>query len=111
MPAPVLAPPAAEIRPTDPDRTACFALRMDPDPSALARALEPFAKRGLVPSSVQARLLEAEEELCIDVRVRGLTRQESDYIARTLSTVPLMRQVLTSERRAAPNRAAEELAA
>jgi len=104
-----LTPPPAEARPVDPDRTACFSIVADPDPAALARLLEPFAKRGLVPQSVHSRLLEAEEELCVDLQVRALTREESEYIARTLRTVPLVRQVLTSERRSI--RAAEGLAA
>lgn len=102
MPAPThtltLTPPPAEARPTDPDRTACFAVLADPDPATLPRVLEFFAKRGLVPASVQARLFEAEESLHVDVQVRTLTREESDYIARCLRAVPLVRQVLTSER-------------
>lgn len=95
---PVLAPPPAEARPTDPNRTACFAVVADLDPGSLPRVLEFFAKRGLVPASVQARHLEAEECLHVDVQVRTLTRDESDYIARCLRAQPLVRQVLTSER-------------
>ncbi|WP_292903221.1 hypothetical protein [Niveispirillum sp.] len=95
---PVLAPPPAEARPTDPNRTACFAVLADPDPGSLPRVLEFFAKRGLVPASVQARHFEAEECLHVDVQVRTLTRDESDYIARCLRAQPLVRQVLTSER-------------
>lgn len=95
---PTLAPPPAEARPTDPNRTACFAVLADPDPGSLPRVLEFFAKRGLVPASVQARHFEAEECLHVDVQVRTLTRDESDYIARCLRAQPLVRQVLTSER-------------
>lgn len=102
MPVPVLTPPPAEARPTDPDRTACFAIVAEADPGVLPRLLEPFAKRGLVPSSVQARFVEAEEELLVDVQVRTLTRAESDYVARCLRAMPLVRQVLTSERHPAP---------
>jgi acetolactate synthase small subunit len=94
------------MRPTDPDRTACFALLAEPDPASLPRLLEPFAKRGLVPSAVQCRLLEETEELSVDLQVRGMTREESDYVARTLRALPLVRQVLTSERRTAPLQAA-----
>lgn len=101
MSMPTLTPPVGEARPTDPDRTACFAIVADPDPGALPRLLEPFAKRGLVPASVQARFLEAEEELVVDVQVRTLTRDESDYVARSLRALPLVRQVLTSERHSA----------
>jgi len=96
---PPLAPPAAECRPTDPDRMACFALLADPDPASLSRVLEPFAKRGLVVSAVQARLLEPEGELSVDIQIRGMTREESEYVARSLRTIPLVHQVLTSERR------------
>lgn len=95
---PALAPPPAEARPTDPNRTACFAVLAEPDPGSLPRVLEFFAKRGLVPASVQSRLFEADESLHVDVQVRTLTRDESDYIARCLRAMPLVRQVLTSER-------------
>ena len=95
---PTLAPPPTETRASDPDRTACFAVLADPDPGALPRVLAFFAKRGLVPASVQARHFEAEESLHVDVQVRTLTRDESDYIARCLRALPLVRQVLTSER-------------
>ncbi|MFC7332578.1 hypothetical protein [Rhodocista pekingensis] len=98
MALPALQPPPPEARPVDLTRTACFHVLADPDPGTLPRLLEPFAKRGLVPSSVQVRLLELEEELSIDLQVRTLTRDESDYIARSLRAVPLVRQVLTSER-------------
>jgi acetolactate synthase small subunit len=98
MPAPTLTPPPQEQRPTDPGRTACFAVLAEPDPASLPRVLELFAKRGLVPSSVQSRLFEPDETLHIDVQVPTLTRDESDYIARCLRAIPLVRQVLTSER-------------
>jgi len=93
-----LTPTPAEARPTDPHRTACFSVMAEPDPASLPRVLEFFAKRGLVPASVQSRLFEAEECLHVDVQVRTLTREESDYIARCLRAMPLVRQVLTSER-------------
>lgn len=98
MATPVLTPPPAEARPSDPNRTACFAVLAEADPGALPRVLELFAKRGLVPSSVQARLFEPEDSLHVDVQVRTLTREESDYIARCLRALPMVRQVLTSER-------------
>lgn len=98
MATPTLAPPPQETRPTDPDRTACFAVVAEPDPGTLPRVLELFAKRGLVPSSVQSRLFEAEDALHVDVQVPTLTRDESDYVARCLRAIPLVRQVLTSER-------------
>lgn len=98
MPVVALTPPPAEARPTDPNRTACFAVLAEPDPASLPRVLEFFAKRGLIPASVQSRLFEAEECLHVDVQVRTLTRDESDYIARCLRAQPLVRQVLTSER-------------
>ncbi|WP_051329887.1 hypothetical protein [Niveispirillum irakense] len=98
MPAPTLTPPPQEARPTDPNRTACFAVVAEPDPASLPRVLELFAKRGLIPSSVQSRLFDGEDSLQVDLQVPTLTRDESDYVARCLRAIPLVRQVLTSER-------------
>jgi hypothetical protein len=44
------------------------------------------------------RHFEAEDCMHVDVQVRTLTRDESDYIASCLRAQPLVRQVLTSER-------------
>ncbi len=98
QPALALTPPPLEARPVDPARVACFGIVSEPDPGALPRLLEPFAKRGLVPVSVNVRLLEAEEQLVTDIQVRSLTRDESDYVARVLRTIPVVRQVVTTER-------------
>lgn len=93
-----LTPPPQETRPTDPLRVACFGIVSDADPGALPRLLEPFAKRGLVPSSVNVRHLEVEDQLVTDIQVRSLTRDDSDYVARVLRTIPVVRQVVTTER-------------
>ncbi|HYE50408.1 MAG TPA: hypothetical protein VEB20_12520 [Azospirillaceae bacterium] len=93
---PTLAPPAAETRPVDPDSRFCFAVLADPDPGALPRLMELFAKRWLVPTSVQSRLVEGE--LAVDLQVPGLARAEGDHIARQMRTIPFVRQVLMSER-------------
>lgn len=97
-PALALVPPPPEARPVDPLRVACFGIVSEPDPGALPRLLEPFAKRGLVPLSIAVRHLEAEEQLVTDIQVRGLPRDESDYVARALRTIPVVRQVVTTER-------------
>ena len=95
---PTLAPPAAEARPVDPHRRACYAVLADPDPGALPRLLELFAKLWLVPNAVQARLLDGGSELAVDLQVDGLARDQSDHIARRMRAMPGVRQVLMSER-------------
>lgn len=98
LPAFALNPPPQETRPVDPSRVACFGIVSDADPGALPRLLEPFAKRGLVPLSVHVRLPTAEDHLVTDIQVRTLTRAESDYVARLLRAIPMVRQVVTTER-------------
>ena len=98
MSMPTLAPPAIEARPVDPHRRACYAVLANPDPGALPRLLELFAKLWLVPNAVQARLLDSGAELAVDLQVDGLTRDQSDHIARRMRSMPGVRQVLMSER-------------
>ncbi|WP_236024944.1 hypothetical protein [Arenibaculum pallidiluteum] len=95
---PALAAPAAEARPHDPARTACFAVHAASDPGVMPRVLELFAKRGLVPSSWHSRVSLGGEELVIDIQMQGMVRQESDYVAACLRGIPSVDCVLTSER-------------
>ena len=78
--------------------TACFAVRAAADPGSLPRILEIFAKRGLVPSSVQARLTgEAEPALSIDLQVTGLEPAMVEIVAETLRQIWVVERVLTAE--------------
>jgi hypothetical protein len=99
MSLPALAAPAAETRPVDVSRTACFAVHAVADPGVMPRVLELFAKRGLVPSSWHSRVDGAEaDELVIDIQMAGMVRHESDYVAACLRNIPEVGCVLTSER-------------
>jgi hypothetical protein len=99
MPMPQLSAPAIEPRPFDPATTACFSIVACADAGVMSRVMELFAKRGLVPTSWHSRLGGfRDDELSIDVQVRGMMRAESDYVAACLRQIPTVDCVLTSER-------------
>ena len=65
------------------------------DPSSLARVIEQFVLRDLVPSRVSARLVEGTDpELRIDVDVAGLEDQEAEHVARRIGAFPCVLRVL-----------------
>ena len=65
------------------------------DPSSLARVIEQFVLRDLVPSRVSSRLVEGTDpELRIDVDVAGLEDQEAEHVARKLGQFPCVMRVL-----------------
>jgi len=77
---------------------ACFAVRAAADPGSLPRILEIFAKRGLVPSSVQARLTgDAEPALSVDLQVAGMEPALVEIVAETLRQIWVVERVLTAE--------------
>ncbi len=77
---------------------ACFAVRAAADPGSLPRILELFAKRGLVPSSVQARLTgDDEPALSVDLQVTGLEPQMVEILAESLRQIWVVERVLTAE--------------
>lgn len=91
---------ADRVVPTEQTRlsTACFAVRAAADPGSLPRILEIFAKRGLVPLSVQARLTgEAEPALSVDLQVAGLEAAMVEILAETLRQIWVVERVLTAE--------------
>ena len=91
-----LAAPAAESRPTDPNRLVRFALRADADPGTLPRVLELFAKRGLVPLSLSSRLL--GDELAVEVETSGMVAAESNHVGNCLRQIPMVLTVTGTER-------------
>ncbi|MDQ2104389.1 hypothetical protein [Azospirillum isscasi] len=92
----VLAAPAAESRPSDPNRLVRFAVRADADPGTLPRVLELFAKRGLVPLSLNGRLL--GDELTVEVEVSGMVAAESNHVGNCLRQIPMVLAVTVTER-------------
>ena len=79
--------------------TACFALSARPEPGLLLRVLEPFAKRGLVPSRCHAVCGAGGDELVIDLQIAGLEPVLVELIAASLRQIVGVESVLTAEKR------------
>ena len=78
---------------------ACFSVHAHAEPGVMPRVLELFAKRGLVPSAWQSSTSGTDEaELTIDIQMRGLGRDVTDYIAACLRQIAFVEVVLTSEK-------------
>jgi hypothetical protein len=81
-------------------RTACFSVHARAEPGIMPRVLELFAKRGLVPSSWHSATGgPAENELTIDIQMRGMPAQTADFIAGRLRQIADVELVLTSLKR------------
>ena len=78
--------------------TACFAISARAEPAVMPRVLEPFAKRGLVPSRWHA-VCGAGDELTIDLQVAGIDPALVELIAASLRQIVGVESVLTSEKR------------
>ena len=82
--------------------TACFSVQAAAEPSVMARVLELFAKRGLVPSRLHADVGGQGETLTIDVQMEGLEPEVAAYMARCMRQIAYVDCVLTSERGRVP---------
>lgn len=80
----------------------CIGIVMLPDPGALARAIEPFAKLGLVPRSVNSRLFAEAGRLEIDIQIEGMPDEQALRIANYLRSLPLTLQVVTAQKYQVP---------
>jgi|SRR6266478_2409798 len=79
--------------------TACFSVHAHAEPGVMPRVLELFAKRGLVPSAWQSSTSGTDEaQLTIDIQMRGLGRDVTNYIAACLRQIAFVEVVLTSEK-------------
>lgn len=98
----VVAPTAPQAsddsREVIPSRVVTFSLRASADPGVLPRALELFAKRGLVPLSLRSELAATLDILAVEIEIQGMGRRESDHVANCLRTIPMICQVMTSDR-------------
>ncbi|HUN48031.1 MAG TPA: hypothetical protein VMU85_15985 [Stellaceae bacterium] len=83
--------PAAEL-------TACFSVHAQANPGVMPRVLELFAKRALVPTSWTSRV-GPEQDLTIDIQMRGMDTELTDYVANCLRQIVGVQVVLTSEKR------------
>jgi len=78
--------------------TACFFVHARAEPGVMPRVLELFAKRGLVPSYCRSSISGNDgSELTIDIKMRGLGRDTTDYIAACLRQIVFVDVVLTSQ--------------
>jgi len=92
-------PLLATVADDDPSVTACFSVHAHAEPGVMPRVLELFAKRGLVPSAWQSSTSGTDEaELTIDIQMRGLGRDVTDYIAACLRQIAFVEVVFTSEK-------------
>jgi hypothetical protein len=84
--------------------TVCFAISARPEPAVMPRVLEPFAKRGLVPTRWHAVCggangQAAADELVIDIQIAGLEPALVELIAASLRQIVGVESVLTAEKR------------
>lgn len=81
----------------------CFSIDVEPNPGAMARVLEQFAKRGLVPTRWHSDVIDAEA-MQIDIQVVGLSSAVGQDIARGLRSIIGVHGVLTDSRAAHTDR-------
>ena len=79
------------------ESTACFSVHAVASPGIMPRVLELFAKRGLVPSSWTSRV-GAEQDLTIDIQMRGMEGELTAYVAACLRQIVGVEVVLVSQK-------------
>lgn len=78
-------------------QTACFSVVGVADPNLLHRLLEPFAKRGLIPSRVHADS-DPEDRLFVDIQVGDMDQDLAGRIGAGLRQVIGVEMVLVSSK-------------
>ena len=87
---------AASAAETSFPQTAYFSVHARAEPGVMPRVLELFAKRGLVPSGWRSWVSGADRNgLTIEIEMRGLGRDITDYIAACLRQIACVEAVLT----------------
>jgi hypothetical protein len=69
-----------------------FAVRGLLEPSVLSRVIEMFVLRDLIPHQVASRAV--DDELRIDLAVRGLSAQQAEHLAQRIRQFPAVLGVL-----------------
>jgi hypothetical protein len=82
----------------------CFSLLSLPEAGVMARVLEQFAKRGLLPTRWFSDVDCETGLLQIDIQVAGLTAASGEDIGRCLGAVVGIQQVLTGTKSVLSNR-------
>ena len=83
----------------------CFSIDVIPDPGAIARVLDQFAKRGLVPTRWHSDVLDSDA-MQIDIQIVGLPADLGQDIARCLRSIVGVQGVLTAGKAAHTDRRA-----
>jgi len=87
---------AASVAETSLSETAYFFVHAQAEPGVMPRVLELFAKRGLVPSVWHSAVSEADQaRLTIEIQMRGLGHEITDYVAACLRQIASVEAVLT----------------
>jgi acetolactate synthase small subunit len=81
----------------------CFSIDVVPDPGTMARVLEQFAKRGLVPTRWHSDVIDSDA-MQIDIQIVGLPSTLGQDIARCLRSVVGVHCVLTTGKTAHTDR-------
>ncbi len=77
----------------------CFSLKADSEPGLLPRVIEVFARNSLVPSRWHSDLLGPhDDELSVDIQVRGLAQERAEYLARCMEQIYGVHSVLISRK-------------
>ena len=77
--------------------TACFSIHARAEPGVMARVLELFAKRGLVPSRWHSAVDGPDgDDLTIDIHMRGMDEALARYVASCLRQIVGVEAVLAS---------------
>jgi hypothetical protein len=71
--------------------TVRYCFEADVEPAVLPRALELFAKRGLVPARVFAQA--ADDQLSVEIEVEGLAADTAEHVGRCLGLIVGVRAV------------------
>jgi hypothetical protein len=76
--------------------TWCFAVQAEPSPGLMARVLELFAKRNLVPARWHANVPPGSSDLTMDIQVGDIDRDLAHFIARSMRQIVGVSAVLVS---------------
>lgn len=89
---------AATAAPGERSATAVFSVHASAEPGVMPRLIELFAKRGLVPTFWHSASSRDGRELSIEIGMRGLAREMTDYVAACMRQIVGVAVVLVSAR-------------
>lgn len=84
--------------PEEREASAVFSVHARAEAGTMPRLIELFAKRALVPTRWQSALSQDGRDLSIEIEMKGLAREMTDYIAACMRQIVGVEVVLTSVR-------------